>query len=133
MSNEYKNVIVCSGIDESKYAILANEILNRMGLAGKIGGVFTEIVKGFNGHPKMSKSQKDSCIFLNDDEKTIKKLILDGAQHDVDSIQFQLAKVFLTNYSIEDLILKYDQNIGNAIDNELIRTILKLCNIWRSC
>ena len=104
-----------------------------MGLAGKIGGVFTEIVKGFNGHPKMSKSQKDSCIFLNDDEKTIKKLILDGAQHDVDSIQFQLAKVFLTNYSIEDLILKYDQNIGNAIDNELIRTILKLCNIWRSC
>lgn len=132
LSNEYKNVIVCSGIDESKYVILANDILKRMNIAGKIGGVFTSIVKGLNGHPKMSKSQKNSCIFLNDDEKIIKSLILDGYQHGIDSIQFQLSKMLLVNHSVEDLLLMYKQN-NNEIDGELLNSILLLCKIWRDC
>lgn len=41
MEGDYTNVIMCCGLDESRYSIVANRILNRMGIPGRIGGLYT--------------------------------------------------------------------------------------------
>lgn len=67
INGQYKYVIMCCGLDESKYSIVANRIIHRMGLTGEIGGLYTFVPEnGLNGWPQMSKSHPDSAIFLND-------------------------------------------------------------------
>lgn len=72
MTGKYNNVVMCCGLDESRYAIVANRILNRMGINGQIGGLYTFVPNnGINGWPQMSKSHPDSAIFLSDTKETI--------------------------------------------------------------
>lgn len=134
MLGDYERTVVCSGLDESKYAILASKKSLEMHLQGEICGLFTEVVKGLNGYSKMSKSIPDSCIFLSANKERISEAILDEGEHDADSIQCQLAILFLadtieraeaiyTSYSIEK---EY-----KSIELELIDKINEICSIWR--
>lgn len=69
------HVVVLSGIDESKYPILAETVRDRLLIPGSIGGVFSKLVKGLNNHPKMSKSRKGSSILLTDDMSYIHQVL----------------------------------------------------------
>lgn len=71
----YKNIIVLSGIDEHPYVPKANNIARRLDLDVNICGLFSSIIRGLNGQPKMSKSLRGSSITAGMTEKEILKII----------------------------------------------------------
>ena len=135
LTNTFEHTVVCCGIDESKYAILANLIAKKMKIKGTVGGLFTSVVGGFNNHPKMSKSKPDSCILLSDSCDKIIRCITEGKHKSKDSIQCKIAQMFLTVDEInrEKIILAYDRNDItqiNHIEEKLIEKIIWLKTRW---
>ena len=89
----YKNIIVLSGIDEHPYVPKANDIARRLDLDVNICGLFSSIIKGVNGQPKMSKSLRDSSITADMTEEDIIKIITQLPEEAVnhnDSMVYQL-------------------------------------------
>ncbi len=68
LSEKASNVIVMLGIDEHKYVKFSQKVLHAMQrdkvIAGdsNISALYTKILSGFNGYPKMSKSFRGSGI-----------------------------------------------------------------------
>lgn len=90
-----KHIIVISGIDEHMYVYKANEIAKRMNLDITISGMFSDLIKGFNNFPKMSKSLLNSSINVTMSLKEIEDIIFkDKEEYSVceDSILFQIVK-----------------------------------------
>lgn len=135
MTQNYDRTVVCCGIDESKYAILANKVLRRMELDGNISGLFTGITQGLNGHPKMSKSIPESCIFLTDERDKIFKSIIDGKKHDQNSMQCKLAIAFLAGQGEESknsILSRYCNGIDvTELEKILVDYIIYLCEEWQ--
>lgn len=126
LQKEYNTVIMRSGLDESKYAISANNILNRTEYDGNIGGLYTFIPNnGFNGYPQMSKSHPDSAIFLSDSRDDIL------SKFQTHPLKDQLIK------SIDEIIVNSrlslftDISNDNSYDNSALSRILKLADIWK--
>lgn len=111
LSKEYENILVMCGVDEHVYPKKAMEIVDRMGLNFSLSGLYSKILPGLNGNPKMSKSLKDSGILLTDDEKKINNIIVNGEDDyntSSESIIFQM----IMNASL------YDENTIKQIENE---------------
>lgn len=94
-------IISVSGIDESKYCILAEHVRAKMMQDGTIGGVFSKLLTGINGHPKMSKSKSESGVFLNESIDSIMQKI-----HDNESLYNGLLEWVPKNFGVEDVIVK---------------------------
>lgn len=92
LANGYKNVIVLSGVDEHPYVKKANEIASRWGGDFAIRGLFSSIIGGLCGYPKMSKSLAGSAICLDTPPAVVEKIVMetpDPGYHN-DSVVFQL-------------------------------------------
>ena len=134
LMGQYENVVVASGIDESKYAVLANLLTQRLEIQGSVGGIFTKVVKGLNNHPKMSKSKPDSGIFLSDDYQTIARKINTATNYSKECIQCQLALILNSSYSadkIEEAFQTKDLKTINRINCETIDNVYNLAVIWQ--
>lgn len=69
LSENKDNVLVFLGMDEHKYVLFAEAVLEAMKLEGviknkgaKICALYSPLIRGFNGYPKMSKSFLESSI-----------------------------------------------------------------------
>ncbi|MDM8365443.1 MULTISPECIES: hypothetical protein [Bacillus cereus group] len=76
LTQGYTNILVFLGIDEHKYARLAQkttELMNegQFSTNMNISTLYSSIIKGFNNYPKMSKSFPESGITLDMDKDTI--------------------------------------------------------------
>lgn len=72
----YKNILIPLGMEEHMYVLLAQKVIKRMDLSIHIAALYSKIIKGLNGYPKMSKSILASSIRLNMDAKTIREKIM---------------------------------------------------------
>lgn len=98
ISRGYDHVLVFLGIDEYKYVSLAMNSLDKARLDGAYGGlelsgIFSKIIRGLNGHPKMGKSLAGSGIYPTMDRDKVRKIILDcGLEtcHVDDNLVFQM-------------------------------------------
>ncbi len=77
LRNNFDNVLVILGIDEHKYVQLARNIISRQHLDFPLSGMYSKIIKGFNGFPKMSKSIPGSGLTVDSTEDEIFSLIVD--------------------------------------------------------
>lgn len=130
----FKSVIVASGIDESKYSVLANRLVQRLCIDGSIGGIFTKVIKGINNHPKMSKSKPNSGIFLNDDIDTIRKKMECETIYNNECFQCQLALFASKEHSQQEIIEAFDSNrleLIKCINDETIEYIYELASKWQ--
>lgn len=135
MDQNYDRTVVCCGIDESKYAIWANNVLQRMGLAGNVSGLFTGITQGLNGYPKMSKSIPESCIFLTDERDKIYRSIIDGEKHNQTSMQCKLAIAFLAGEkeSENSILSRYREGMDvTDLEKDLVDYIIYICDEWQN-
>jgi tryptophanyl-tRNA synthetase len=78
----YKAVLVYLGIDEHRYVLMANKVLDRIkknnGYSNVcLSSMYSPIIKGFNGYPKMSKSFPESGINVNTNPDKVMSMILD--------------------------------------------------------
>lgn len=129
------SVVVACGIDESKYAVLANEVLRRLNVNGVVGGIFTNVTGGLNNHPKMSKSKPDSGIFLSDGSDAVVRKLKDSFSVGDYSVILQLALFADTSFSNEDILEIFRQEDviqRKIIIEETIEYICSLVQIWKS-
>ena len=71
MVEEYKNVMVMLGLEEHLYVAIARKVVERMKLDMDVSAMYSRIIKGLNGYPKMSKSIKGSANTVDMDKNTI--------------------------------------------------------------
>jgi tryptophanyl-tRNA synthetase len=125
-----KNVLVPIGPDEDAHIRISRDIASRQGY-NKPAILHSNFLPGIDGG-KMSTSKPNSAIFLNDDEKTIRKKINKafsggqdtvekhkelGGDPDVDVSFIYLEKLFLSKEESEKLREQYKK--GDLLSGEL--------------
>lgn len=108
LQKKAKCIISVSGLDESKYCILAEHERAKMSLFGTISGVFSKLLTGINGHPKMSKSKPESGVFLNESINSMLQKI-----HDNESLNNGLIEWVPKNMRVEDVMVKLHDSWNN--------------------
>ena len=66
---DFKHVLIISGIDEHGYVWKADEIRKRLNIDMTISGLYSKMLRGLNNYPKMSKSIIKSNINLSINKK----------------------------------------------------------------
>ena len=135
--NNFKHIIVLSGIDEHTYVPKANEIAKRMNIDMTISGMFSKLICGFNNQPKMSKSLPNSSIWVTMSLEEIEDMLL-NKENDYedfnDSIVFQLMNsTFL--YSEDELKQKVKHCMAKNEEwkkdkIEFSKKLHELCSAW---
>lgn len=89
----FPNVAVMLGLEEHLYVRLAKKVVTRMGMPMRMSALYSRIIRGFNGFPKMSKSIPGSALTMDMSADQISSLILDGEGEystPEDSVVFQM-------------------------------------------
>lgn len=110
MKEDYDNVLVSLGIEEHKYVKLADKAVQRSGAGMDIGGMYSRLIKGFNGYPKMSKSIPESNIDGEmPDQEVMDKIMNPGDEFDSpeDSVVYQMMSL-VSDYDPERLDHLYE-------------------------
>ena len=116
--DDNKSVMVMLGLEEHLYVRIAKDVINRMELPFHLGAMYSRIIKGFNGYPKMSKSIKGSSINVEMGIDEIRDMLVNGEGHYTkpnESVAYQMMCA-VSNYSPKELnILKEKCKIGGKI------------------
>lgn len=134
----YKNIIVMLGLEEHKYILLARKILDRMGSDANLCSMYSRIIKGLRGYPKMSKSIPASSIRVDMSSNEIRnQIIYEDDLFDIpeNSVVFQMI-CSLSTYSAEEIDEIYNHCVGkDAIWHEYKRDfaerLVKICEKWK--
>lgn len=134
----YKNVIVMLGLEEHKYVLLARKLLDRMKLNFSLCGMYSRIINGLNGFPKMSKSIPESSITVDMKKDQIAdKIMKEKNVYDIpeNSVIYQLM-TSISYYSPEELNNLYlhcknKDSEWEDIKVNYIDELSKICEIWR--
>ena len=135
---DFKHVLIISGIDEHGYVWKADEIRKRLNIDMTISGLYSKMLRGLNNYPKMSKSIIKSNINLSIDKKELEKIILlEGFlynNHD-DSFVYQLMQnvSFYDNDYLKKVKANCDLKNEEWIKNvkKYIDDLYEICNLWR--
>jgi len=105
MVDQFQHVQVMLGIEEHLYVRLAKLAASRLALPLHIGGLYSRIIRGFNNHPKMSKSIPGSGITVDMAPEAIRTRIMEdeGAYSTPhDSVVYQMMCA-VSDYSGDEL------------------------------
>ena len=144
LEDGYKNVLVMLGIDEHKYVEFGRENLRRIKEDGQfenldmtMSAMYSPIIKGFYGYPKMSKSFPESAITADMRQSEIKERIIYGeGKYDkpennvvyqmMASASFYCAKDIKSRY---ELCLSGGDSWNNA-KKEYADVLVEVCSKW---
>ncbi len=137
LHNECEHVIVLSGIDEHAFVPKAEEIRKKLGLDCTISGLFSDIIRGFNNKPKMSKSIANSSIYPSMTFEEIKNLLLNGDndyESYEDSIVYQImSSTFIYSRSQLQLLAKHcEERSQDWLDDKekFAISLYRICKAW---
>lgn len=141
----YNHVVVFLGIDEHRYVYVAKDILYRMcaeysEIKGRtISALYSPIIKGFNGFPKMSKSFPESSISIDDDMDVIYSRIMkheENAEDPRNDVVFQLMLPFSALTSTSEKTLSdhylYQKEHWNEDKKKLVDVIYAVKKAWNN-
>lgn len=91
---EYENILMVSGFEEGYFVDLSKIVLKNikaskditLPMHAEIGALFFQVIEGFSGYPKMSKSIPQSAVNLNQSEEEIKYKLLSDEPNDQKTI-----------------------------------------------
>ncbi|WP_243430424.1 hypothetical protein DOK78_002029 [Enterococcus sp. DIV2402] len=106
INDDYDEIVVFLGLDEHKYVQAANKVINSMSnefpqvKEKNIRAMYSPLISGFNGFPKMSKSFPESSINIEDSMVSIEQKIINDnfLLKDNSTVTIQLMKA-LGNYT----------------------------------
>lgn len=135
--NNYDNVLVMLGLEEHLYVQIAQKVVERMNLNISVGALYSRIIKGLNGYPKMSKSIPDSSITVDMDEDKIYDLVVNSKDeylYPEDSTIFQMMSA-VSYYSIDELRelrekCIYGGNVWKEEKKSYAKVLTKICKEW---
>ena len=138
MVDKYDNVLVMLGLEEHLYVQIAQKVVDRMNLDMSLGALYSRIIKGLNGYPKMSKSIPDSAITVDMPEDRIYDLVVNSKDeylHPEESTIFQMMNA-VSYYTIEELkelreiCLSGGKNWGEQ-KKEYAKVLTRICKEWK--
>jgi len=141
----FDGVLISLGIDEHRYVDLGRTIFRRQQaqdapLAGKIySAMYSSIIGGFNGYPKMSKSFPESGLSVDSTRDQIHHMILHGERltpYPETNVVYQM----ISSVSLygNDQILEAHRECGRqsmrwkAIKEDYANHLCELCRHWPS-
>jgi tryptophanyl-tRNA synthetase len=135
---EGRHVLVSLGVDEHKYVALARRGAERWGLpADRLSGIYTKMIPGLGGLPKMSKSIPGSGIDASMPAEDIRALLradTDTAPTDDGSALLQmyacLPEVDGSEYDRAAAARRAGSAEWHAIREQLVERILALFSHW---
>ena len=136
--NHYDNILVMLGLEEHLYVQIAQKVVERMNLDMSIGALYSRIIKGLNGYPKMSKSIPDSSITVDMSEDKIYDLVVnskDEYKNPEESTIFQMMSA-VSYYSSNELLKLYEKCIIGGSEwreekKEYAKVLTKICKEWK--
>ncbi|MFB6139200.1 MAG: hypothetical protein ABEJ26_02050 [Halosimplex sp.] len=102
-AGEYEQIVLSFGIDEHHLTRMARRFRDAASVEGRIAGVYTRMIPGFDGAPKMSKSIPGSRVSLAMDEATIRERIANDDGGDRDSSPVFQAMSLASDYDADRL------------------------------
>ena len=138
LSDQYSEIIVMLGLEEHKYVRLARTIVERMENAFSIYSMYSRIIRGLNGYPKMSKSIHGSAISVDMSPSEIRYFIINESDdYDVpeNSVLYQMMSA-VSDYSSEEIAEIYEecQNknaIWKARKKDYAERLSRICTLWK--
>lgn len=136
--NDYDNVLVMLGLEEHLYVQIAQKVVDRMKLDMSVGALYSRIIKGLNGYPKMSKSIPDSSITVDMTPDKIYDLVVnskDQYNNPEDSTIFQMMSA-VSYYTIDELRELREKCIRGGADwheekKGYAKVLTRICKEWK--
>ncbi len=136
--NDYDNVLVMLGLEEHLYVQIAQKVVDRMKLDMSVGALYSRIIKGLNGYPKMSKSIPDSSITVDMTPDKIYDLVVnskDQYNNPEDSTIFQMMSA-VSYYTIDELTELREKCIRGGADwyeekKGYAKVLTRICKEWK--
>ncbi len=135
--NNYENILVMLGLEEHLYVQIAQKVVNRMKYNFSVGALYSRIIKGLNGYPKMSKSIPGSSISVDMSEEKIYDLITNSKDiynNPDDSTIFQMMSA-VSYYTVDELRELRDICLKGGKEwyskkKEYAKVLTKICKEW---
>lgn len=89
----YEHVCFVGGADNHGLAAGVRTVLDRSPYAGSVSGLYTRLVPGLDGYPKMSKSLPGSGISLDDDPGTVREQVMAADEGRGDSLVVEMIRI----------------------------------------
>lgn len=145
INHNFSNVLVTLGVDEHKYVLFSENVLKRVVESGEIisaesninfAAMYTHIIRGFNGYPKMSKSFPDSSINIEMSSDEISNRILNERTNilpEEDTVYQMMCLV--STFNSEELASRYvackeNNKRWRKYKEEYIEYLLDIFKLW---
>jgi len=138
LSENYNNVIVMLGLEEHKYVRLTRNIMRRMDNKAGLYAIYSRIIRGLNGYPKMSKSIKGSAIIVDMLPTQIKSFVINEPDdYDIpeNSVIYQMMTA-VSDYSSKEIEEIYKECVRkdrswNLRKIDYAERLVKICMSWK--
>lgn len=133
----FENELIMLGLEEHLYVHLAKKVSSRLNLNFHIGSIYSKVIKGFNNHPKMSKSIPGSGITADMNAEEIRKLIVFGEGDYLtpeDSVVYQM--MCAVSYYTPDQLQTFYELCKNRdakwlkCKEEYAEVVIDICSKW---
>ena len=132
--DHYKNIIVMLGLEEHKYILLARKVLERIGTEANLCSMYSRIIKGLRGYPKMSKSIPASSIRVDMSSNVIRNQIKNEDDlFDIPEGIDEPSDFALAAEEIEDVYKHCARKdvIWQGYKREFAERLVKICAKWK--
>lgn len=138
LSHTYSSAVVMLGLEEHKYVRLARKIVERMECNYNVCSIYSRIIRGLRGYPKMSKSIHGSAITVDMRPSEIRDFIVgepDNYDSPENSVLFQMMSA-VSNYSSGEIAEIYaecsDKNaFWQERKKEYAEKLIDICTNWK--
>ena len=134
----YSNVLIMLGLEEHLYVQIASKVVDRMNYSFTISSMYSRIIKGFNGYPKMSKSIPESAITVDMPYEQMSDMIMNHeGDYDspMDSVVYQMMSA-VSYYSPDELDRLYEicnkkGKEWQASKEQYVNMLFEICSKWQ--
>lgn len=133
----YSNILITLGLEEHLYVQIANKVVDRMKYPFVISSMYSRIIKGFNGYPKMSKSIPESSITVDMSYEEMYDMIMNqegNYESPMDSVVYQMmcAVSYYSPNELERLYIICEQKgeKWKKCKEQYINMLFEICNKW---
>lgn len=134
MRDGYENILVMVGLEEHLYVRLAQKVIERMKLPVRFGAVYSKIIKGLNGYPKMSKSLPGSSITVDMSKEEMTKLIMNekDSSNPEESVVYQMmcSVSYYSAQDLEDIKKVYGNDKWVEYKRNYCNMLYDICKKW---
>lgn len=135
VTGEDETVIVVLGADNHRLTAGIRTVLDRSPYSGTLVGLYTRLIRGYNGYPKLSKSIPESRFVLDAPSKHIREQIVNVDEtydRPANSRVFQMMSLASSHSAGEIDSLRTDGDAWKRAKHEYAEWLVDVGNAWKA-